>query len=139
MPATNDQSSPVVDLADEQPPRRSNEMSGGRTIAADISMPRIGEVQLPYVVRRLDHRRLEEERQERAGEQHDDEGATGAISPSMNDQWSGKISRPSSLTEAGEARALVDVVRRRRRRSGRRGASSRPSAPWRLRDESCGW
>ncbi len=35
-----------------------------------------------------------------------------AISPSMNDQWSGKTLRPSSLTKTAMPRALIDVVRR---------------------------
>ena len=60
---------------------------------------------------RLDHRRVEEERQEHSVQEHDHEAPQRDLAE-INDQWLRGRSSTELLDEAGEAGVLIDVVRR---------------------------
>lgn len=103
------QSRPVVDLADQKATAQVEGDVQGRLESRghlDSTHRRVG-----TGVVGLDHRRLEEERQEGSGEEHDDEAPQGDLAeherPVVGEDLASQL-----LDKAGEAGALIDVVRR---------------------------
>ncbi len=103
------QRGPVVDLADEQSTADVERQPQGRVERRGHLHAAHGQVGA-LVVRR-DHRGLEEERQERAGEEHRDEAPQRDLAeherPVIGEDLAAEL-----LDEARQARALIDVVRR---------------------------
>ena len=101
---------PVVDLADQQAAAQV-ERDVQRRVQRRRHLDAAHREEGTRVVRR-DHRCLEEERQERAREQHDDEAPQRDLAeherPVVGEDLAAEL-----LDEAREAGALVDVVRRR--------------------------
>lgn len=103
------QRGPVVDLTDQQ---TASQVEGDvqrrfqRCGHLDSTHRRVG-----AGVVGLDHRRVEEERQEGSGEEHDDEAPQRDLTqherPVVGEDLASEL-----LDEAGEAGALIDVVRR---------------------------
>ena len=108
MPATKTSAAQWWICRTSRPPRMSNDSRSVESSAADISTPRIGQERAGVV--RRHHRGLEEERQERSREQDDDEAPQRDLAeherPVVGEDLAAEL-----LDEAGEARALVDVVR----------------------------